>query len=72
MPRSSLTKKTLIANGQDRPDVARRRLQWMKYRGRIDPRDGSSLMRPGPRPTVAAQGLGAGGPAHRGQSERRR
>jgi transposase-like protein len=30
-------KKTLIAAEQDRPDVARRRAQWMKYRDRIDP-----------------------------------
>ncbi|TPI29152.1 IS630 family transposase [Mesorhizobium sp. B3-2-1] len=36
-PRSSVTKKTLIAAEQDRPDVARRRAQWTKYRGRIDP-----------------------------------
>jgi putative transposase len=27
----------LIAAEQDRPDVARRRAQWMMYRGRIDP-----------------------------------
>ena len=30
-------KKTLIAAERDRPDVARRRAQWLKYRGRIDP-----------------------------------
>src|SRR5437016_2918442 len=30
-------KKTLIAVEQDRPDVARRRAQWTKYRERIDP-----------------------------------
>lgn len=30
-------KKTLIAAEQDRPDVARRRAQWTKYRKRIDP-----------------------------------
>ncbi len=30
-------KKTLIAAEQDRPDVARRRAQWTKYRRRIDP-----------------------------------
>lgn len=29
-------KKTLIAAEQDRPDVARRRAQWTKYRKRID------------------------------------
>jgi transposase len=30
-------KKTLFAVEQDRPDVARRRVQWKKYQGRIDP-----------------------------------
>src|SRR5450631_769768 len=35
--RSSVKKKTLIAAEQDRPDVARRRAQWTKYRDRIDP-----------------------------------
>ena len=30
-------KKTLFAAEQDRPDVARRRAQWKKYQGRIDP-----------------------------------
>jgi putative transposase len=30
-------KKTLIAAEQARPDVARRRAQWAKYQGRIDP-----------------------------------
>jgi putative transposase len=30
-------KKTLIASEQDRPDVARRRAQWLTYQGRIDP-----------------------------------
>ena len=30
-------KKTLNACEQDRPDVARRRAQWIKYRGGIDP-----------------------------------
>ena len=37
MPRSSVIKKTLIAGEQDRPDVARCRAQWTKYRDRIDP-----------------------------------
>jgi len=31
-------KKTLIAREQDRPVIARRRAQWRKYQGRIDPR----------------------------------
>src|ERR1700722_5995180 len=35
--RSSVTKKTLIAAEQDRPDVARRRAQWTKHLNRIDP-----------------------------------
>lgn len=30
-------KKTLIASERDRPDIARRRAQWAKYQGRIDP-----------------------------------
>lgn len=30
-------KKTLIATERERPDVARRRAQWAKYQGRIDP-----------------------------------
>jgi transposase len=30
-------KKTLIASEQDRPDIARRRAQWLRYRHRIDP-----------------------------------
>jgi transposase len=30
-------KKTLIASERDRPDIARRRGQWVRYRGRIDP-----------------------------------
>jgi putative transposase len=30
-------KKTLIASERDRPDVARRRAQWARYRDRIDP-----------------------------------
>ena len=30
-------KKTLIASEQGRADVARRRVQWTKYQGRIDP-----------------------------------
>jgi hypothetical protein len=34
--KAQLQKKTLIAAEQDRPDVARRRAQWTKYRGRID------------------------------------
>src|ERR1700722_4215050 len=34
-PRSSVIKKTLIAAEQDRPDVARRRAHWTKYRKRI-------------------------------------
>src|SRR5438132_8402998 len=36
--RASASKKSLHASEQDRPDVARRRLQWRKYQGRLDPR----------------------------------
>jgi transposase len=32
------SKKSLHASEQDRPDVARRRAQWKKYQGRLDPR----------------------------------
>jgi transposase len=34
----SASKKSLRAREQDRPDVARRRDQWRRYQGRIDPR----------------------------------
>jgi transposase len=37
MPRTSASKKSLFAKEQDRPDVARRREQWKKYQGRVDP-----------------------------------
>lgn len=37
MPRSSALKKTLLAIEQDRPDVARRRAQWQRYQGRVNP-----------------------------------
>jgi transposase len=33
----SASKKTLFATEQDRPDVTRRRAQWKKYQGRLDP-----------------------------------
>ena len=36
--RRDVQKKTLIAREQDRPAIARRRAQWRKYQGRIDPR----------------------------------
>lgn len=36
-PRSSALKKTVVASERDRPDIARRRAQWAKYQGRIDP-----------------------------------
>ena len=32
-----VSKKTLFATEQDRPDVTRRRLQWRKYQARLDP-----------------------------------
>src|SRR3984893_7441261 len=37
MPRSSASKKTVLASEQDRPDVARRREQWKKFQTWIDP-----------------------------------
>ena len=36
--KGSRSKKSLHASEQDRPDVARRRRQWKKYQGRLDPR----------------------------------
>jgi transposase len=36
--RRDVQKKTLIAREQDRPAIDRRRAQWRKYQGRIDPR----------------------------------
>src|ERR1043166_1374917 len=35
--KESASKKSLHASEQDRPDVARRRSQWKKYQGRLDP-----------------------------------
>src|SRR4051812_47671729 len=37
MPRSSASKKSVVAGERDRPDVARRRSQWTKYQDRVDP-----------------------------------
>ena len=37
MPRSSASKKSVVAGERDRPDVARRRTQWIKYQDRVDP-----------------------------------
>jgi transposase len=37
MPRSSASKKSLVAGERDRPDVARRRAQWTKYQDRVEP-----------------------------------
>ena len=37
MPRSSASKKTVVASERDRPDVARKRAQWTKYQNRIEP-----------------------------------
>src|SRR5215203_3471081 len=34
---ASVSKKSLHASEQDRPDVARRRVQWKKYQNRLDP-----------------------------------
>src|SRR5271155_2781267 len=38
MRMGSAIKKTTAAKEQDRPDVKRRREQWRKYQGRIDPK----------------------------------
>ncbi len=46
-----LSFKSVFANEQDRPDVARRREQWRKYQDRIDPKRLVLSMRPGPRRT---------------------
>jgi len=35
--RSSASKKSVVAGERDRPDVARRRAQWIKYQDRVDP-----------------------------------
>src|SRR5918992_5120167 len=37
MPRTSASKKSVVAGERDRPDVARRRVQWTKYQGRVEP-----------------------------------
>src|SRR5438067_2656935 len=36
-PRSSASKKSVVAGERDRPDVARRRAQWVKYQDRVEP-----------------------------------
>jgi len=36
-PRSSASKKTVVASERDRPDVARRRVQWTERQDQIDP-----------------------------------
>ena len=37
-PRSSASKKTVVASERDRPDVARRRAQWTKRQSGVDPK----------------------------------
>ena len=37
MPRSSASKKSVVAGERDRPDVARRRAQWTKHQNRVEP-----------------------------------
>src|ERR1700731_713398 len=37
MPRSSASKKSVVAGERDRPDGARRRAQWIKYQDRVEP-----------------------------------
>src|SRR5262245_30851088 len=36
MPRSLASKKSVVAGERDRPDVARRRAQWVKHQGRVE------------------------------------
>jgi hypothetical protein len=36
-PRSSASKKSVVAGERDRPDVAKRRAQWIKYQNRVEP-----------------------------------
>ena len=36
--KGSVLKKSLYASEQDRADIARRRAQWKKYQGRLDPK----------------------------------
>lgn len=36
--KASRSKKSLHAAEQDRPDIARRRVRWKKYQGRVDPK----------------------------------
>ena len=36
--RGSALKKTVLASEQDRPDVARKRVRWKTYQGKVDPR----------------------------------
>ena len=38
MPRSSASKKSVVAGERDRPDVERRRAQWTKYQNRVEPK----------------------------------
>ena len=38
MPRSSASKKSVVAGERDRPNVARRRAQWTKYQDRVEPK----------------------------------
>ena len=37
MPRSLALKKSVVAGERERPDVARRRAQWIKYQDRVEP-----------------------------------
>jgi len=37
MPRTLASKKSMVAGERDRPDVARRRAQWIKYQDRVEP-----------------------------------
>ena len=56
--RLSHKKKTATAQEQDRKDVKRRREQWRKYQGRIDPKRLVFIDERGPRPTWRRFGMG--------------
>lgn len=66
MPRSSTSKRRVVAGERDRPDAGRRRAQWTKYQYLFDPDRWSSSTSPGPGPTWrrcgAGRHAGAGSP----------
>jgi transposase-like protein len=71
-------KKTVIASGRDRPDIARRRAQWMAHQSRIKPErlvfidETWTILRRAQDEHGAVQGMGAARRKARGQSSARR